>query len=112
MTIHRWFLARPRVLGALLGLFLGSLSAIVLAAPLSTPVLSEVAPPVAPLTLDALHQMLLGVIGVLSSIIAFLFYRLEASRLKLYEDARNDAAIDKQIAASLQALADKKEPRQ
>ena len=112
MTIHRWFPARPRVLGAVLGVILGSLSAIVLAAPPTTPVLADAVPPVAPLTLDALHQMLLGVIGVLSSIIAFLFYRLEASRLKLYEDARNDAAIDKQIAASLQALADRKEPRQ
>ena len=53
---------------------------------------------------DALHQVLIGALVSAGSVIAFLFYRLEASREKLYQDARADAATDAKMAEAMAAV--------
>ena len=57
--------------------------------------------------LTTLEQLLLGAVATEASVIAFLFYRLESSRQKLYEDARADAENDREMAAALKAIAER-----
>lgn len=60
--------------------------------------------PLVAFQLDAIHQLLIGVIVSLASVVAFLFYRLEASRQRLYDDARADAATDQKMAEAMAAV--------
>lgn len=72
--------------------------------------LASDAPVPPPFAFDAVHQLLLTTIGILGGVASFLFYRLEVNRNQLYLDAKADAAVDREIAASLKSLVERSKP--
>lgn len=63
--------------------------------------------------LTTLEQLLLGAVTAEASVIAFLFYRLESSRQKLYEDARAEGEEQiKRLTAALEAIQDRLPPKE
>lgn len=60
--------------------------------------------------MTVLEKLLIVVVAALATIIGILFAKLEASREKLYLDARADAAVDREVAASLKTLIERSKP--
>ena len=55
---------------------------------------------------DTSVVLLKAAVASLSAVVVFLFFRLEQANQRLYNDAREDAATDKEIADALKAIAD------
>lgn len=69
--------------------------------------------PAGPHPFTTLEQLLLGAVATEASVIAFLFYRLESSRQKLYEDARAEGEEQiKRLTAALEAIQDRLPPKE